>query len=85
MHESAEKICSVCGKRPAEDQIYFFSALSGAEQEKCGAAAAELDMLLCKTCAERVFKHLKRLFTLRDLGLCRRDRPRARSWNRSAP
>lgn len=41
------------------------------EQEKYGAAAAELDKLFCEAGGARVFKHIKRMFTLEDLGLKR--------------
>ena len=71
MDDASEKLCGLCGASPATDQIYFLHALSKTERPKYDKAEAELDMVLCEECGTRAFKHLKRMFTLQDLGLQR--------------
>ena len=71
MERPIKKTCGVCGESPTTNQIYFSRDFSEREREKYGATQAELDMLFCEACGDRVFKHLKRMFTLRDLGLSR--------------
>lgn len=76
MDPSARRTCDLCGERPATDQINFSRPLDGLEKVKYAADAAKLDMLLCEVCGARTFKHLKRFFTLKHLGLNREARRR---------
>ena len=69
--DRGRRICSLCGERSAQDQIYFSRALSETEQDKYRTREAELDKLLCENCSTQAFKHIKRMFTLEHLGLTR--------------
>ena len=81
MSDRAEKICSSCGERPATGQIYFSHPLPEREQAKYKAERAEVDMLLCESCGESAFRHLRRMLPDRHLGFDRRNAAAAAEGN----
>lgn len=78
---AGSRSCGLCGKAATSNRIAFTCDLPLREDGRpVKGDSARLDMPLCHGCAARVLKHLKRMFSLPQLGI--ESRPKAPdSWS----